>query len=353
MKLLVTGAGGLIGFETVRFFLDKGAEVIGVDNNMRKYFFGEKGDTTANVKHLESISKHFKNMNIDIRNRDAIINLFKKEGPFDLVVHTAAQPSHDWAAREPFTDFDINAVGTLNLLEAFRLHSPEGVFIFTSTNKVYGDAPNRVELVELEKRYEYADKQTMLGVSDKGISEEMTIDNSTHSIFGASKAAADVMAQEYGRYFNLNVGVFRGGCLTGPQHSAVELHGFLTYIVDCAVNKKPYTLFGYKGKQVRDQIHSKDVVNAFWEFYKNPKQGVAYNLGGGKQNSASIIEVIDIMDKEFGLKLNYTYSKVNRVGDHICYYSDLSKLKKDYPNWDITISIKDMIKEIIDQKKQE
>ncbi|NQU98255.1 NAD-dependent epimerase/dehydratase family protein [Candidatus Woesearchaeota archaeon] len=348
MKVLVTGSGGLIGFETVAFFLKKDVEVIGIDNNMRRYFFGEKGDTTGNIQFLKGLNKKFTNLNLDIRDREKIMKVFTEKGPFDLVVHTAAQPSHDWAAKEPFTDFDVNAVGTLNLLEAFRLHSSKGVFIFTSTNKVYGDTPNKVKLLELEKRYKYDEHQTMNGVSTEGISEEMTLDDNTHSIFGASKAAADIMAQEYGRYFKLNVGIFRGGCLTGPQHSAVELHGFLAYIVDCAINNKPYTIFGYKGKQVRDQIHSKDVVSLFYEFYKNPKQGIAYNLGGGKENSASILEVIDVLENDFRLKLKYTLSDQNRIGDHLCYYSDLTKLKKDYPNWKITISIKDMIKEMIE-----
>ncbi|MBU0667082.1 MAG: NAD-dependent epimerase/dehydratase family protein [Nanoarchaeota archaeon] len=352
MKVLVTGSGGLIGYESCNFFLQKNAEVVGVDNNMRRYFFGEKGDTTGNITYLESLSKKFRNIKLDIRNRNDVLKLFEKEGHFDLIIHTAAQPSHDWAAKEPFTDFDVNAVGTLNMLESFRLYSPKGVFIFTSTNKVYGDAPNKVNLIEQKTRWKYDNKQIMSGISLNGVSEQMTIDDSTHSVFGASKVAADVMAQEYGRYFNLNVGVFRGGCLTGPQHSAVELHGFLAYIVDCAVTGKPYTIFGYKGKQVRDQIHSRDVVAVFYEFYKNPKQGVAYNLGGCKENSISILEVIDLLDKDFGLKLNYTYSETNRIGDHICYYSDMSKFKKDYPNWKITIPVKEIIKEMIEWKNR-
>lgn len=347
MKALVTGSGGLIGYETSKFFLEKGFDVLGIDNNMRKYFFGEKGDTSHNIAAIEKLSDRFQNYAIDIRDRQGILNFFKDNGPFELVIHTAAQPSHDWACREPFTDFDVNAVGTLNLLEAFRLFSPEGVFIFTSTNKVYGDAPNHVELIELDKRYDYAPVQKMPGVSQTGISEEMTLDNNTHSLFGASKVAADIMAQEYGRYFNLNVGVFRGGCLTGPQHSAVELHGFLTYIAMCAKNKTPYTIFGYKGKQVRDQIHSKDVVNAFYEFYLKPKQGIAYNLGGCKENGASILEIIDILDRDFGLKLEYSYTDKNRIGDHICYYSDMSKFKADYPNWKLQWSLQRIIEDIV------
>ena len=266
------------------------------------------------------------------------------------MVHTAAQPSHDWACKEPFTDFDVNVVGTHNMLEAFRLTSPKGVFIFTSTNKVYGDNPNKINLVELDKRYEYDEKQTMRGVSLDGISEEMSLDHCTHSLFGADKVAADILAQEYGRYFGLNVGVFRGGCLTGPQHSAVELHGYLAYIVKCAKHNTPYTIFGYKAKQVRDQIHSYDVANVFWHFYNNPKQGVAYNLGGTKRNSISILETIDLLDNKFGLKLQHLYKDTNRIGDHICYYSDMGKFKKDYPAWDFTRGVEDMIAEMLSWK---
>jgi len=348
-KVLVTGSGGLIGYETCKFFLEKEFFVFGIDNNMRRYFFGEGGDTQANVAFLNKLSNNFKNHPLDIREREKIFDLFREFGPFDLVVHTAAQPSHDWACKEPFTDFDINAVGTINLLEALRLYSPEGSFIFTSTNKVYGDKPNQAKLIELDKRYDYDQAQELSGVTINGISEKMSIDDSTHSIFGASKVSADVMAQEYGRYFNLNVGVFRGGCLTGSQHSAVELHGFLAYIVLCAKTGKPYTIYGYKGKQVRDQIHSRDVVSAFYEFYLNPKKGVAYNLGGCKKNSASVLEIIDLLDKDFGLRLNYSYSDKNRIGDHICYYSDMTKFILDFPNWKIKFSLHDIITEIVNQ----
>jgi len=351
MRVLVTGAGGLIGFESCRFFLEKGNEVLGIDNNMRRYFFGEKGDTSKNIEFLKK-QYNFDNYSIDIRSRKEINAFFKEKGPFDLVIHTAAQPSHDWAAKEPFTDFDVNANGTLNMLEAFRQYSKEGVFVFTSTNKVYGDNPNKVNIVEEETRWEYAEEQTMSGVSSEGISEEMSVDHCTHSIFGVSKLSADAMAQEYGKYFGLNIGVFRGGCLTGPQHSAVELHGFLTYIVDCAVNGKPYTIFGYKGKQVRDQIHSFDVVNAFYSFYKKPRQGEAYNIGGTKQNSISIIETIKLLDEEFGLKLKYSYSDKNRIGDHICYYSDMGKFKRHYPDWNITYNLKDIVSEIVESRKK-
>lgn len=352
-KVCVTGAGGLIGSEACKFFLDKGFEVLGIDNNMRRYFFGEGGDTSKVIQDLSKNNKDFRHFDFDLRDREKVLTFFKKEGPFDLVIHTAAQPSHDWAAKEPFTDFDVNAGATLNLLESFRQFSDQGTFIFTSTNKVYGDKPNELKLTEEEKRYEFDQSQKVPGLTEEGISEELTIDNSTHSLFGANKAAADILCQEYGRYFDLNIGVFRGGCLTGPQHSAVELHGFLTYIVDCAVNGKPYTIFGYKGKQVRDQIHSYDVINALYEFYKNPRKGEAYNIGGTKQNSASILEIVEILEKEFGHKLNYTYSDKNRIGDHICYYSDMSKFKQHYPEWKITKDLRTIISEIVGAKKQQ
>ncbi len=349
-KAIITGSGGLIGSEACRFFLGKDWEIAGVDNNLRRYFFGEKGDTTGNVEFLTKNYDQFKNHGIDIRDRGKVLTFFKDQGPVDMVIHTAAQPSHDWAAKEPFTDFDVNAGGTLNLLEAFRLHSPKGVFVHCSTNKVYGDNPNKVSLTETPTRFDYAPEQTIPGVGPEGISEEMSLDHCTHSLFGANKATGDILAQEYGRYFGLNIGAFRGGCLTGPQHSAVELHGFLTYIVDCAVSGKHYNIFGYKGKQVRDQIHSFDVVRAFEEFYKAPRQGEAYNLGGTKQNAASVLEVIDIMEKDFGLKLNHSYVDKNRVGDHICYYSDMGKFKGHYPEWQLTKNLKDIVQEIIEAK---
>jgi CDP-paratose 2-epimerase len=351
VKVLITGAGGLIGYEASKFFLELGAEVTGIDNNMRKYFFGDSGDVSGNIENLAQADKTFNNLTTDIRSREGVLGIFKETGPFDLVIHAAAQPSHDWAAKEPFTDFDINAVGTLNLLEAFRLYSPRGVFIFVSTNKVYGDTPNRAALVELENRYDYEENQKIAGISTKGVNENLTIDGATHSLFGASKASADLLAQEYGRYFGLNVGVFRGGCLTGPQHSAVELHGFLSYIIDCAVNNRPYTIFGYNGKQVRDQIHSRDVVSAFHEFYKKPEKGIVYNIGGCKQNSASILEIIEILKNDFSLKLDYTYVDRNRIGDHLCYYSDMTKFKQNYPQWSIRNTLHDIIDEIIAAKQ--
>lgn len=353
MKVLVTGAGGLIGTESSKFFLEMGAEVEGIDNNMRKYFFGDMGDITPNISFLSKNYKKFRNTSIDIRDRNKVLQYFSENGPFDIIIHTAAQPSHDWAAKEPFTDWDVNANGTMNLLEAFRQYSPEATFIFTSTNKVYGDNPNKVALVETPTRYDYSPRQTMLGVTSEGINEQMSLDDCKHSIFGASKVAADIIAQEYGKYFGLNVGVFRGGCLTGPQHAAVELHGFLAYIVDCAVKDRPYRVFGYKGKQVRDQIHSSDVVSAFWHFCQNPKQGEVYNIGGGKQNAASILEIINLLYEDFGLRLKYSYVDQPRIGDHICYYTDMSKFKRDFPFWRITKNLKDIIKEIVIAKEKE
>ena len=349
MKILVTGSGGLIGTEACYFFLNLGWEVTGIDNNLRKYFFGPKGDTSKNIDNLDKFDK-FENYSFDLRDRHSVLSFMKEEGPFDLIIHTAAQPAHDWAVKEPFVDFDVNANATFNLLEAFRLYSPT-TFIYTSTSKVYGDNPNKVNLIETEKRYDYSDKQELVGVSSKGISEKFSIDNCTHSLFGASKLSADIVCQEYGKYFKLNVGIFRPACLTGPNHSAVELHGFLNYIIDCAVNNKPYTIFGYKGKQVRGQFHSYDVVTALYEFYKNPTQGEVYNLGPGKKNSVSILEVIDILKKEHGLELDWKYDKTNRIGDHICYYNDNSKFEKQYPNWKITKNISQIIKEIVEAKK--
>ena len=356
-KGLVIGAGGLIGSEAARFLLDEGHEVSGVDNNMRSYFFGTKGDTSGVIKEIgKKYLSSFIHHNVDIRNNEAVNNVFKEHGPFDIIIHTAAQPSHDWAVKEPQTDFGVNAVGTINLLEALRQHSPEATFIFTSTNKVYGDAPNDIPMREEDTRWEYdleakfERPELKIGVSEKGINEKMTIDQSTHSIFGASKVAADVMVQEYGKYFKLNTGVFRGGCLTGPQHAGVELHGFLSYIIDCAVKGNPYTIFGYKGKQVRDQIHSKDVMNAFWNFHQNPRQGEAYNLGGGKQNSASVLEIIDMLKENQGLILNHSYNPENRIGDHVCYYSDMGKFSSHYSGWKLTKDLPGIVNDIVKEK---
>lgn len=341
MKILVTGSSGLIGSEAVTFFDAQGHEVVGVDNNMRKVFFGEQGDTTWNLNRLQKKTKNFAHNDLDIRNREDVFAFFKAN-KFDAIIHCAAQPSHDKARDIALMDFDVNAVGTVNLLEATRQNFPEAAFIHVSTNKVYGDSPNELPMKELETRWDYADEKDY-----NGIAEECRIDRTLHSLFGASKTAGDVMAQEYGRYFGMNVGIFRGGCLTGPSHSGVELHGFLSYLVKQIVSDGHYTIFGYKGKQVRDQIHSYDVIRAFEEFIKNPRPAEVYNLGGGRENSASILECIKMVEDMTGKKLNYTYSDENRIGDHICYISDLSKLKSHYPNWGITKSLPTICEEIV------
>lgn len=342
MRVLVTGSNGLIGSEAVSYFDGLGADVVGVDNNMRAVFFGAGGDTRWNQRRLLSVSKKFEHVELDIRNREAVLSLLEKQR-FDLIVHCAAQPSHDLAARMPFEDFDVNAVGTMNLLEGLRRHQPETVFVFTSTNKVYGDAPNEIPLKELETRWEYERPEDW-----NGVSESCRIDRSTHSLFGASKVAADIMAQEYGRYFGLKVGVFRGGCLTGPQHSGVELHGFLSYLVKAALSGITYRVFGYKGKQVRDNIHSRDVLRAIHRFYEAPRPGEVYNIGGGRENSCSIIEAADLVEKLTGARLKTEYVETNRVGDHICYISDLSKLKSHFPGWKIELSLNDILREIVE-----
>lgn len=339
--VLVTGSSGLIGSEAVTFFDAMDFEVTGVDNNMRATFFGEKGDTSWNRQRLESQCRRFRHQQIDIRDRSAVLDLFAT-GRFDLIIHAAAQPSHDLAASIPFDDFDVNAVGTLNLLEACRRHTPEAVFIFMSTNKVYGDGPNRLPLIEQETRWDFSDP-----ADANGVAESFSIDHCLHSLFGASKVAADVMTQEYGRYFGMKTGVFRGGCLTGPAHSGVELHGFLSFLVAQALREAPYTIFGYKGKQVRDQIHSYDVINAFWHFAQNPRPGEVYNLGGGKQNAASLLECVDLIAEASGKRPALTYSEQNRTGDHICYYSDLRKLKSHFPNWNLKYSLPEIVEEMV------
>jgi CDP-paratose 2-epimerase len=346
MQVLVTGSSGLIGSEAVQFFDALGFSVQGVDNNMRADFFGPKGDTTWNRKRLEQTCKNFRHNDLDIRDREGVDRLFNTSA-FDLIIHSAAQPSHDLAAQRPFDDFDVNAVGTLNLLEACRRNTPEAVFIHVSTNKVYGDGPNRIPLKELDTRWDYDDPKY-----SNGIPEDFPVDHNLHSLFGASKLAGDVMAQEYGRYFGLKTGIFRGGCLTGPHHAGVELHGFLNYLVMVALEEGPYTIFGYKGKQVRDQIHSHDVINAFWNFAQNPKPGEVYNLGGGKENAASLIECVQMIEDRTGKKPTLTYSEENRIGDHICYYSDLKKLRTDYPEWDLTYTLDDIVDEMIELMKE-
>jgi len=341
MKILVTGSSGLIGSEAVEHFDARGNRVFGVDNNMRREFFGPKGDTAWNLERLKRQTRNFTHQNIDIRDREAIFNLFRDQR-FDVIAHCAAQPSHDKASEIPLLDFEVNALGTVNLLEAARQFCPEAVFLHMSTNKVYGDAPNEIPLVETETRYEYARPEDF-----NGINEECRIDRSLHSLFGASKAAGDIIAQEYGRYFGMKVGIFRGGCLTGPAHSGVELHGFLSYLVHVAVAGKPYTIFGYKGKQVRDQIHSHDVILAMEAFIKNPRPGEVYNLGGGRGNSASVLECIQLIEEIGGYKVNWSYMDRHRVGDHICYISDLSKFKRNFPEWSITRSLGNIIDEMI------
>jgi CDP-paratose 2-epimerase len=341
MKILVTGSSGLIGSEAVAFFDEQGHEVIGADNNMRAVFFGPQGDTTWNRDRLLGRTKNFKHFDLDIRNREDVFEFFKSH-KFDAIIHCAAQPSHDKAAEIALIDFDVNAVGTVNLLEATRQNFPESPFVHVSTNKVYGDSPNELPMKELDTRWDYADPKDY-----NGITEECRIDRTLHSLFGASKTAGDVMAQEYGRYFNMPVGIFRGGCLTGPSHSGVELHGFLSYLVKQIVTGGKYTIFGYKGKQVRDQIHSFDVVRAFEEFIKSPRPGEVYNLGGGRGNSASMMECIAMVEGMTGKILDSTYSDKNRVGDHICYISDLTKLKTHYPNWDITKGLTQICEEIV------
>jgi CDP-paratose 2-epimerase len=339
--VLVTGSSGLIGSEAVASFDRLGWRVIGIDNNMRRTFFGPAGDTSWNLIRLREETKRFEHHHLDIRDREAVERVFA-ETPLDLVIHCAAQPSHDLAAQFPHDDFLVNAVGTLNLLEATRRHRPEAVFIFMSTNKVYGDAPNERPLRELRLRYDYARPEDW-----RGIDERCRIDQSLHSLFGVSKAAADLLAQEYARYFGLVVGVFRGGCLTGPQHSGVELHGFLSYLIKCAVRGEPYTVFGYKGKQVRDNIHSDDVVRAFHEFYERPRPGEVYNLGGGRENSVSVLEAIERAGALVGRPMQWSYREQARRGDHLCYISDIRKLRTHYPRWSITRPLDRIFQEMV------
>ncbi|WP_423826659.1 NAD-dependent epimerase/dehydratase family protein [Seleniivibrio woodruffii] len=341
---LITGSGGLIGSEAAEFFSGSFDKVIGIDNDMRAYFFGEGASTSWNVARLGKNLKNYEHFNIDIRDFDNLEKLFSEYGTdIKLILHTAAQPSHDWAAKEPFTDFTVNANGTLNMLEAAKRHCPDAVFIFTSTNKVYGDTPNLLPLVELETRWEIDSSHPYF---EKGIDETMSIDSSKHSIFGASKVAADVMVQEYGRYFGMKTAVFRGGCLTGPNHSGAQLHGFLSYLVKCAVTDTPYTIFGYKGKQVRDNIHSYDMINAFSHFYKAPRSGVVYNMGGSRHSCCSMLEAIAMLEKLTGRPFRHSYTEDNRSGDHIWWISDVSKFKNDYPEWEYTFGIERIITDI-------
>ncbi len=337
LKAIVTGSGGLVGSACARFFAEQGWQVIGLDNNMRQEFFGPQGSTSSEVVNLRQTVPGYRHYSFDIRDRQKIRDLLRSERP-DMVIHTAAQPSHDKASAIPYDDFDINAVGTLNLLVAARDYCPESPICFTSTNKVYGDRPNTIPLRELDTRFDYADGRD-------GIDESMSIDSSLHSLFGVSKASADLLCQEFGRYYNMPTGIFRCGCLTGPHHAAVELHGYLAYIVLCAVRGKPYSVYGYQGKQVRDQIHCSDVASLFLEFYKSPRPGEVFNLGGGRANSISIVETIAALG-DMGFDLEYQMFEKNRIGDHICYISDISKVRACYPGWEMQYDLPRILSEM-------
>ena len=344
-KILITGSAGLIGSEVAAYFDAAGWEVHGVDNNQRAVFFGPQGDTNWNLKRMQQTLKNYHHHAIDIRDRNAVIDLIQRLRPHALV-HAAAQPSHDKAAQIPFDDFDTNAVGTLNLLEASRLYNKEAPFVLMSTNKVYGDRPNSIAMHETETRYDYADDNYTLGIP-----ETFPIDHCTHSVFGVGKVAADMMVQEYGRYFGMATVCLRGGCLTGPQHSGVQLHGFLNYLVKCHALGNTYTIFGYKGKQVRDNIHAADVAAFIAAFLEAPKAAAVYNLGGGKANAISILETFELLELLTGKPMQFTYDNTPRVGDHICYYSDLTKLHHDYPTWQLQYSVREIIEQMVKQFK--
>ena len=339
---IVTGSDGLVGSESVKYFSNLGFKVIGIDNNSRKKFFGEDASTLKNRHRLKKEVKNFSHFNYDVTS-NKIEDVFKKyKNKIKLVIHTAAQPSHDWAATNPYLDFNVNAYGTLNLLENTRKYCKDAVFIFTSTNKVYGDNPNKIKFKELSKRYTPISKSKYIN----GFDEKFSIDNTMHSLFGASKLSADILTQEYGKYFNMKTVSFRGGCLTGGSHTGTMLHGFLSYLMKCTVNKTKYNIFGYKGKQVRDNIHSKDLVKCFFEFYKNPKIGEVYNIGGGLDSNCSMLEAIDLCESISGNKLHYDYIDEPRKGDHIWYVSDITKFKKDYPNWKVTYNTESILIDI-------
>ncbi|MBI4689938.1 MAG: NAD-dependent epimerase/dehydratase family protein [Nitrospirae bacterium] len=341
---LITGSAGLVGSESVRFFANKGFQIVGIDNDMRKFFFGPEASTAWNLERIKEEITGYTHYDLDIRDRTGMERVFKEfNKDVKLIIHTAAQPSHDWAAKDPFSDFTVNADGTLVLLEMTRNYCPEAVFIFTSTNKVYGDTPNNLPLAELDTRWEI---DIYHKYYEFGIDETMSIDQSKHSIFGASKVAADVLVQEYGKYFGMKTACFRGGCLTGPNHSGTQLHGFLAYLMRCAVTGDNYTVFGYKGKQVRDNIHSFDLVNMFWHFYKNPKIGEVYNAGGGRHSNCSMIEAINMCEEIMGKRMNWSYSETSRSGDHIWWISDIRKFREHYPEWSYTYGIRDILFEI-------
>lgn len=343
---IVTGSAGLIGSEAARYFADKGLSVVGIDNDMRSRFFGEAASTAWNRQRLEREVTGYRHEAVDIRDREALAAVFRRLGKdVGAVVHCAAQPSHDWAAKDVHTDFSVNANGTLNLLESVRQFCPEAVFLHMSTNKVYGDRPNTLPLVELETRYEVADDHPYRA---EGIDEGMSIDGSMHSLFGVSKAAGDLLVQEYGRYFGIRTACFRGGCLTGPAHSGTELHGFLAYLMACALSGKTYTVFGYKAKQVRDNIHSRDVVSALWAFFERPLCAEVYNLGGARFANCSMLEAISLCEELAGRKMNWQYSDQNRAGDHIWYISDMSRFKDHFPEWSHTVDLRQTLTEIRD-----
>jgi len=341
---VITGSAGLIGAEAARFFAAKGLAIVGIDNDMRRQFFGEEASTAWSRQRLEAELKAYRHYGIDIRDQNAVADLFGQYGAnVAVVIHTAAQPSHDWAAKAPFVDFSINAGGTLNLLEATRQHCPDACFVFTSTNKVYGDTPNRLPLVEQRTRWELPDDHAF---GRYGIDESMSIDQTMHSLFGASKVAADVLVQEYGRYFGMKTACFRGGCLTGPGHSGTQLHGFLAYLVKCAVTDTPYVVFGYRGKQVRDNIHSFDLVNAFWHFFEAPRSSEVYNIGGGRYCNCSMLEAIEACQRLTGRELKWSYSESNRAGDHIWWISDIRRFQAHYPAWSMRYDLDDILGEI-------
>jgi CDP-paratose 2-epimerase len=347
---IVTGSAGLIGSETCKFVHEQGMDVVGIDNDLRSYFFGAGSSTLWLRKRLESSLKRYRHVEADIRDQGAVERVFEDLGKrVSLVVHTAAQPSHDWAAREPHTDFSVNANGTLVMLDATRKFCPNAVFIFTSTNKVYGDLPNELPLIEHNTRWEVAPSHAF---AEYGIDETMSIDRSKHSLFGASKVAADVMTQEYGRYFGIRTGTFRGGCLTGPSHSGAELHGFLAYLALCAVTGKPYTIYGYKGKQVRDNIHSADLVDAFWHFFRAPRPGAVYNMGGSRHANCSVLEAIALIEELSGKRVAHTLSDQARAGDHIWYVSDVRRFQRDYPQWRYQHDLRSTLTEILESARE-
>ncbi len=349
--VIVTGSAGLIGSEAAAHFGGLGLDVVGIDNDMRSYFFGADASTAWNRSRLEAaLGKRYGHVNADIRDAAAVDRVFAEHGnAIVLVIHAAAQPSHDWAAREPHTDFSVNAVGTLNLLESTRRHAPEAAFVFTSTNKVYGDRPNGLPLEETATRWEIESSHAYFA---EGIPESMSIDESTHSLFGASKVAADVLVQEYGRYFDMRTACFRGGCLTGPNHSGAQLHGFLAYLMKCAATGSPYTVFGYKGKQVRDNIHSADLIRAFDAFYRDPKSARVYNIGGGRHSNCSMLEAIQLCEEITGREMQWSYSEANRTGDHIWWISDLRRFRADYPSWELKYDVPAILREMFELNRE-